>query len=816
MNPDDPKFTAYVLDELSTEERAEVLREIEDDHALATQADELQFFAENLRRQLQGEKMEPLTPEQRATILGEELPAPANIVVPAVAWWRRPWLVSAAAAFVIGGFVSAIYFQARHIDRLMAERSSSHEPVENVALIEPYAHQMEAEDLPEASVSLEIIDRSALALSSDHSPAPKAWSPQPGDIMSRDLVASNVMSTPEVPLVAEPVPIPEPAPAPTTASVPATIRFPEIPAKPRSPESEATARRYAGSSGPKIVAAKETGYSGYETGTVSDTSRGQGGAGTQDRAARLSSSERKVEKELKDLQSRLESLEKRQRHDLEQKTEDPVLKQTVEHVRRMLEALQTSQEGQPSAESYDAVTDNPFLTVKENQLSTFSVDVGAASYANVRRFLEANQRPPKGAVRIEELLNYFRYDYPKPVGKTPFSCITEVATCPWEPKHRLVRVGIKAREIAKNQRTPANLVFLVDVSGSMEPENKLPLVKECLRVLTEQLGPQDSVSIVVYGRTGGCVLEPTNDMVKVRAALDRLEAGGATNGASGIQLAYDLAQRAYKGGASNRVILCTDGDFNVGVRDQGQLAALVQDKAKTGILLSVLGFGFGDLQDTALVKLARNGGGTYGYIDSLAEGRRLFVQQMTGSLEAVATDVRLQVEFNPTKVLEYRLIGYESRLLSKEDFDNDRMIVGQIGAGHAVTALYEIVPVSEDADGAGLIDELKYGPHAMDESVDSPELLTVKVRYKQPESIKSTKLEFPLTDTGANWEQSSRDFRWSAAVAGFGMLLRGSPHRGSLSWALVDEMATEGKAEKMRPEREAFVRLIEKARALSR
>lgn len=829
MNSDDPKFTAYILDELSPEERTEILQQIEGDETLAAEADELRRLTESLRAELHGEKAEPLTPQQRAAILGETIQQESSIVVPPVAWWRSPAFVSAAAAVVIGGFVSAIYFQAKHIERLMALRSNDHDSTQSITLIEPSDEQLGAGDLADAPVSLAILDPYARALTSDHTPALKAWSPQPATIVPKDLTASNSMPNPEGPgTPIEPWSTTEQLS--TAGKVNGTYALvPYFRARGVSdmPLDRSTALRSsksmslgrAGSSGPKAAYGAES--PGFETGNVSDTSSTSTSTTPRnpephERDRRLTSVERKVQKELKDLQERLESLEKRQRKEAKSDSKDPVLQQTVDHVRRTLAALQAAQDGPSNTESYDNITDNPFLTVKENQLSTFSVDVDTASYTNIRRFLESNQRPPKGAVRIEELLNYFRYDYPQPAGKDPFACVSEVATCPWAPEHRLVRVGIKGREISRNQRPPANLVFLVDVSGSMASENKLPLVKDCLRILTDQLGPQDSVAIAVYAGASGCVLEPTNDMAKVRTALDKLEAGGSTNGAAGIQLAYDLAQRSFKRGASNRVILCTDGDFNVGVSDQGQLISLIQDKATTGVFLSVLGFGFGNLKDSTLEKLADKGNGNYGYIDSLAEGRRLFVEQMTGTLVTIAKDVKLQVEFNPAKVAAYRLIGYENRLLSKEDFNDDQKDAGEIGAGHTVTALYEIVPIGKDAPVAPTVDELKYGPRPADEIQESPELLTVKVRYKQPDTAISTKLEFPLTDVGATLEKSTRDFRWAAAVAGFGMLLRESPHKGSLSWALVDELATEGRSEKDNTERNAFVRLVDKARALSR
>jgi secreted protein with Ig-like and vWFA domain len=818
MNTDDPKFTAYVLGELPPDEHEQVHHQIESDESLAVAADELRNFTESLRAELHGEPAEPLTLEQRAAILGESLSAPENVIVPNVAWWRSPWFVSAAAAVVISGFVSAICFQARHIERLTAERSAALKLAQNVQIAGANDEQTKARELADSTLSLVIPN--GLAPTSDQAAAAlREWYSQPGAIALKDMIASHTEPIPEAP-ASENTPtssplttagIPKlPAPDPEATRAPSTMAV----AKAKRPKLAKTDGLNVRGRGIEVTRRGADGEIAEYTSASGTSSSTPSISAPRDRDKRLSSAERKVQKELNDLKGRLESLEKLQRRETREKTEDPVLKQTIEHVRRTLEALQAAQDGQSNTEAYDSITDNPFLTVKENQLSTFSVDVDTASYTNVRRFLESNQRPPKGAVRIEELLNYFRYDYPVPAGKDPFSCVTEVATCPWAPEHRLVRVGIKAREIPKNQRPPANLVFLVDVSGSMEPENKLPLVKDSLRVLTDQLGPEDSVAIAVYAGASGCVLEPTRDMDKVRAALDRLEAGGSTNGAAGIQLAYDLAQRGFKRGASNRVILCTDGDFNVGISDQSQLVSLIRDKAKTGIFLSVLGFGFGNLKDSTLEKLADKGNGTYGYIDSLTEGRRLFVEQLTGSLVTIAKDVKLQVEFNPARVAAYRLIGYENRLLAKEDFNDDQKDAGEIGAGHSVTALYEIVPAGREASVAPAVDDLKYGPHLVGEPDANPELLTVKVRYKQPEADVSTKLEFPLTDTGATWEKSTGDFRWAAAVAGFGMLLRESPHKGSLSWSLLEELATEGRATS--PERTQFTRLIEKARALAR
>ena len=485
-----------------------------------------------------------------------------------------------------------------------------------------------------------------------------------------------------------------------------------------------------------------------------------------------------------------------------------------------------------NTEAYDAITDNPFLPVAANPLSTFSIDVDTASYANVRRFLNQGQRPPKGAVRIEELVNYFTYDYPQPAGDAPFSATMEVATCPWAPEHRLMRVGLKGRDIARSERPVANLVFLIDVSGSMQPENRLPLVKESLRLLIDQLGPEDQVAMAVYAGASGTVLPPTSDKAKMRRALDKLEAGGSTNGASGIQLAYELAEKSFIKGGTNRVILATDGDFNVGVTSQSDLVDLIEKKAKGGTFLTVLGYGMGNLKDSTLEKLADKGNGNYAYIDTLLEAKKVLVEQMNGTLFTIAKDVKIQVEFNPAQVSAYRLIGYENRMLAKEDFNDDKKDAGEIGAGHTVTALYEIVPAGAAAPGvAPKIDDLKYAPKPATTQLETlsrlvpdgtgpeaaaKEMLSLKLRYKKPDGDVSTKLEFPLTDTGATWEKSSRDFRWAAAVASFGMLMRESPHKGTASWNSTLELALEGKGEDRSGYRAEFLGLLEKARDVVR
>jgi Ca-activated chloride channel family protein len=503
-----------------------------------------------------------------------------------------------------------------------------------------------------------------------------------------------------------------------------------------------------------------------------------------------------------------------------------------------------------NTESYDTVTDNPFLQVlvRGNETSTFSIDVDTASYSNVRRFLMAGQRPPKGAVRIEELVNYFKYDYAEPKSGDPMAVQMDVCACPWTPEHRLLRVGLKARELDHENRPQANLIFLIDVSGSMQPENKLPLVKKSLRLLVEKLGPQDTVGIVVYAGASGTVLEPTNDKKAINAALDRLNAGGSTNGGAGIQLAYELAAKRFDKGRTNRVILATDGDFNVGVTNQSDLTELITRKAKSGIFLTVLGFGYGNLKDSTMEKLADKGNGNYAYIDNLAEGRKVLVEQMAGTLVTVAKDVKLQIEFNPAQVAAYRLIGYENRMLAKEDFNDDTKDAGEIGAGHTVTALYELIPAGQQIPGereTTQADPLKYQPNARlagnqsapanvdgsrykadhdkaaasdlaDSTVPANELLTLKLRWKAPEGDVSTKREFPLTDAGTTLEKSSKDFRWAAAVAEFGMILRDSPYKGQANWASVRELAIQGQGKDADGHRIEFLDLIGKAEALAK
>jgi len=554
-------------------------------------------------------------------------------------------------------------------------------------------------------------------------------------------------------------------------------------------------------------------------------------------------------------------------------------------------------------ERYDPIIDNPFLAAIDNPLSTFSIDVDTASYANVRRFLlKQNQLPPADAVRIEELVNYFTYDYSDamqpakvldPEGNPvedidpPFGASVEIAPAPWNEDHRLVRIGLKGDEPDTGQRPAANLVFLLDVSGSMNSPDKLPLLKDAFKRLTNELADTDRVAIVVYAGAAGLVLDstPANSRRKILDALDNLRAGGSTAGGEGIQLAYQVALENYLPGGVNRVILATDGDFNVGVSSDGELVDLIKEKANPpedsdhagkGVYLSVLGFGSGNVNDQMMEKISNAGNGNYFYIDSVREAQKVLVEQMGGTLVTIAKDVKIQVEFNPAEVASYRLIGYENRILAKEDFADDTVDAGDIGAGHTVTALYEVVPVDHAAKRAKLeaklnehreaieniealkrmarltaerlarlnaqitehndamrrlrkelaaipaarqVDDLKYQAQpVLTEAAEVGELMTLKLRYKAPDAEAkegtSTLLSFPIRDAGATLEDASGDFKFAAAVAGFGMLLRDSPYKGEANWDLVTGLAMMGRGEDPRGYRAQFIEMARKAEAL--
>ncbi|MBW3598771.1 MAG: VWA domain-containing protein [Planctomycetes bacterium] len=478
-------------------------------------------------------------------------------------------------------------------------------------------------------------------------------------------------------------------------------------------------------------------------------------------------------------------------------------------------------------DQYARIVENPFLRTLESPLSTFSIDVDTASYAKVRMYLlQQGMLPPPDAVRIEELVNYFDYDYDGPEDEHPFAAHLEAAECPWNPTHRLVRIALKGREIEK-ERPGSNLVFLLDVSGSMDQPNKLPLVKAGMKMLVRQLSENDRVAIVVYAGAAGLVLSstPGSEQATILEAIDRLHAGGSTNGGEGIRLAYQTALDHFLEGGVNRVILCTDGDFNVGVTSTGELTRLAEEQAKAGVFLSVLGFGMGNHNDAMLEELSGKANGNYAFIDTESEARKVLVEQMAGTLVTIAKDVKIQVEFNPAEVAAYRLLGYENRILAAEDFNDDKKDAGEIGAGHTVTALYEIVPAKasggrEPPDDAALpaspaVDDLKYqSERKLTKNADSGELLTLKLRYKKPDADTSTLMTRPLADAGGRFSAASRDFQFAAAVAAFGMILRGSQHHGTATLDVVEEIAASAKEPDRFGYRAEFLELVKAARRL--
>jgi Ca-activated chloride channel family protein len=470
-----------------------------------------------------------------------------------------------------------------------------------------------------------------------------------------------------------------------------------------------------------------------------------------------------------------------------------------------------------NTEQYSHIDENPFLEVARAPLSTFSIDVDTASYSNTRRFLKDGQLPPKDAVRIEELVNYFSYDYPQPVGEAPFSVTAEISEAPWNPSHRLVHIGLQGKRIPTADLPPANLVFLLDVSGSMNEPRKLPLVKSAMKLLAEHLTARDRVAMVVYAGSSGLVLPATSGDRKgeILSAIDRLEAGGSTNGGEGIQLAYRIAQENFIKDGVNRVILATDGDFNVGVTSEGELVRLIEEKRQSGVFLSVLGFGTGNVKDSMMEKLADKGNGNYAYIDSLGEARKVLGEQVGGTIFTIAKDVKIQVEFNPRQAAAYRLIGYENRLLRDQDFNDDTKDAGEIGAGHTVTALYEVVPFGQKFENPG-VDPLKYQqptqPSAM---ANSNELMTVKLRYKEPTNEVSKLVQVSLADAKGKLGSASENFKFASAVAAFGMLLRDSKYKANASYNKVLELARASTGADAQGYRAEFIQLVETARLLS-
>jgi Ca-activated chloride channel family protein len=473
-----------------------------------------------------------------------------------------------------------------------------------------------------------------------------------------------------------------------------------------------------------------------------------------------------------------------------------------------------------NTEGYAGINENGFKNVNNNPLSTFSIDVDNASYSNIRRFINSGIMPPADAVRIEEMINYFKYDYPEPNGVHPFSVYSELAGCPWNGKHQLLLVGLRGKSIDKSSLPSSNLVFLIDVSGSMNSPNKLPLLKSAFGLLVNELRPQDHVAIVVYAGAAGLVLESTPGSKKdaIMNAINNLEAGGSTAGGAGLKLAYSVASENFIKGGNNRIILATDGDFNVGESSNGGMERLVEDNRDRGIFMTVLGFGMGNIKDDKMEIIADKGNGNYSYIDNLQEARRVLVREFGGTLFTIAKDVKFQIEFNPSKVQSYRLIGYENRLLNDEDFNDDLKDAGEMGSGHIVTALYELVPAGSD-EKIPSVDPLKYQKSkstnvASGNSYHS-EYLTIKIRYKKPDGVTSMLMEKPVKDYVNDLEDASDNLRFAAAVSEFGMILRNSEYKGVSTLEQAEKLARSARGEDEEGYRAEFIRLIDTVKGMS-
>jgi Ca-activated chloride channel homolog len=471
-----------------------------------------------------------------------------------------------------------------------------------------------------------------------------------------------------------------------------------------------------------------------------------------------------------------------------------------------------------NTEDYDNIVENKFLSPKQEPLSTFSIDVDEASYSNVRRYLLNGSLPPAGAVRIEEMINYFDYDYPQPQTGDPFSVITEIAECPWNTNHKLVHIGLQGKIIPLENLPNSNLVFLIDVSGSMDEPNKLPLVQASLKMLTEQLREQDKVAMVVYAGSAGLVLPSTsgNNKTKIKEAIDNLQAGGSTAGGEGIQLAYKIAKENFIKGGNNRVILATDGDFNIGPSSDDDLVRLIEKERKSGVFLSVLGYGMGNYKDNKMQQLADKGNGNHSYIDNINEAKKVLVQEFGSTLFTIAKDVKIQIEFNPQKVQAYRLVGYENRMLASEDFNDDQKDAGELGSGHTVTALYEVIPAGVKDEFTKSVDALKYQSNRTVTNNTSNEIVTIKLRYKKPDEDVSKLLTKSVVDDNKSLASASDNFRFSAAVAEFGLLLRNSEFKENGSYQQVISLAKSAKGKDVNGYRSEFINLVSSTSSLAK
>jgi Ca-activated chloride channel family protein len=817
LNPDDPKWTAYILGELNDAERGEIERLLETSDEARTLVEELQLAAVTLKDELAPVGALKMSPEQRSVVLEAAQPA------------KRWWAVMMPMSWGPGLAAAAMVLIAVAIPAWMALSPGDRDA--NSAAVLPAVDQSAQVVAPGENPTPGSLATSTLQKrveKAELETAPAAFNAvreaDSGGKLDSNQQYKDVLEAvqaglePAAPKVEPAAPKNAPAEPALNDNVRQLIRIsesePSRDGASRLQEAEKAQGQVAQQGqqgqveGPQGERRENTVVSGLAAGRGTGQGAGAsvvGGTGTGVPGAVLGG-------RLAQVQGAVAAAPPPPPPPPLARAPEPA----VAAARRADEVRRVA----PNTEAYDRIVDNPFIRASQENFATFSIDVDTASYANVRRFLTQNQMPPRDAVRIEEMINYFNYDYARPSGNTPIAPNMEVASAPWNPANRLVRIGIKARELEGNRRPPSNLVFLIDVSGSMNTPNKLPLLKQGLKLLVDRLGENDMVSIVVYAGASGLVLPPTNGIRKetINQAIDSLYPGGSTNGASGIQLAYNQAVRNLIRGGVNRVILMTDGDFNVGITNQGDLTRLIEERAKSGVFLSVLGFGMGNIKDATLERLADRGNGNYAYIDNINEARKVLVEEMGGTLVTVAKDVKIQVDFNPGMVEAYRLIGYENRVLRTEDFNNDLKDAGDMGAGHTVTALFEVVPRGGTVPGPS-VDPSKYvAPVASDTPrptvSNSKEMLTLRVRYKQPDSDTSSRMDVPLVDRGGAFNRASSDFRFAASVASFGMILRDSPYRGlaTLEWVL--DIAEGSRGADRNGYRQEFITLVQKARQL--
>jgi Ca-activated chloride channel family protein len=831
INPDDPKWTAYVLGELSEAERAEIEQLLESSDEARALVDELTLATATLKEELIPLSSFSMTPEQKAAILSAAQPVSQS----SGSWFglfpaKWAWGLAATAAVAVFGVTTLMVVNqdSQEPTRPIAQVAENRVPAEETKAIETappqapvQAARQQEQKLRERADASASQGQSAMGyIVGGNVAAPRK------DEKSESLqgAASNAAPPPPAPVQPERA-LQRTIVTPAVTEQEVRTAQASLPEELRANVGIATqerARREAGPvaaappppAPPAVTAPGRGGGGGGRGGGGGAAAGGRGGVagGAGPGIAQGQAGVVRDGMVIDDFRAAAAPPPP--------PAAPPARPASSTFVDNNVRAVPAN------TEAYDRIVDNPFIRTIQEPLATFSIDVDTASYANVRRFLTQNQMPPRDAVRIEEMINYFSYDYAQPTGDAPIAPNMEVAASPWNPQNRLVRIGIKARDINANRRPPSNLVFLIDVSGSMNTPQKLPLVKAGLRMLVDRLGENDNVSIVVYAGVSGLVLPSTSAIRKerIQQAIDSLQPGGSTNGASGIQLAYNQAVSNFIRGGTNRVILMTDGDFNVGVTNQGELTRLIEDRARSGVFLSVLGFGMSNIKDSTLEKLADQGNGNYAYIDTINEARKVLVEEMGSTLVTIAKDVKIQVDFNPARVEAYRLIGYENRLLRTEDFNNDMKDAGDMGAGHTVTALFEVVPKGGNVPGPS-IDPSKY---LLDQpqiaaagaggrgnaNAASAEMLTLRVRYKQPDSDTSTRMDVPFVDRGSTFQRASADFRFAVSVAAFGMVLRDSPYRGNTTLETVSEMAQNSRGSDRNGYRQEFIELVQRARRL--